>query len=252
MKNLIKILWVLIFSWSWQNSFSQNTYPSSGTVNLGTSTSTGAQGIIVKGKNDARIKLIADDNNVGEYYNPYVSFSQDGGTVSSVIGHVGNAGKDPQDQTYTSTLANTFLVGTKTAYPLQLGTNKKVRFTVTANGDVGIGTIVPKSKLAVKGTIRAKELKVMVDINADFVFEEDYDLRSLKEVEEFIKTNNHLPEIPSAEEMKELGISVGEMNIKLLQKIEELTLYLIQQEKRLIKQEANIQALQSKISTLNK
>ncbi|MND67050.1 hypothetical protein D3C80_584550 [compost metagenome] len=104
-------------------------------------------------------------------------------------------------------------------------------FNVTS-GSVGIGTRTPDPnyKLSVNGNIRAKEIKVESGW-ADFVFEPDYKLRSLSEVEMFIKLNKHLPEIPSAKEVENNGIAVGEMNAKLLQKIEELTLYLIEMKK---------------------
>lgn len=98
--------------------------------------------------------------------------------------------------------------------------------------NVAIGTINPGNyKLAVEGIIGAREIKVTLDTWSDFVFNTDYKLRSLNEVEHFIKTNKHLPEIPSEKEVKEQGISLGEMNAKLLQKIEELTLYMIELKK---------------------
>lgn len=114
-------------------------------------------------------------------------------------------------------------------------------------GNVGIGTTNPGTfKLAVNGNIRAKEIKVETGWS-DFVFEDDYDLRTLEEVEGFIKTNKHLPEIPSAKEVKENGVELGEMDSKLLQKIEELTLYIIDQEKRIKKLEAiNSQLMKEK------
>ncbi|GMN06256.1 hypothetical protein MTsPCn5_16450 [Croceitalea sp. MTPC5] len=101
------------------------------------------------------------------------------------------------------------------------------------DGNLGIGTTNPGSyKLAVNGNIRAKEVKVETGW-ADYVFKEDYPLPSLKEVEKHIKEKGHLINIPSAKEVQENGIHLGEMNKLLLEKIEELTLYTIQQQKEL-------------------
>ncbi len=100
-------------------------------------------------------------------------------------------------------------------------------------GNVGIGTTNPTSKLTVAGTIASREVKVTVDAGADFVFENDYILPSLDSVANFIKENKHLPEIASAEQMKKEGINLSEMNIKLLQKIEEMTLYMIEMKKEI-------------------
>ena len=101
------------------------------------------------------------------------------------------------------------------------------------NGNVGIGTATPAEKLSVNGKIRAKEIKVELDNWPDYVFAEEHTLTPLVEVETFIKTNKHLPEIPSAAEVTSEGISLGEMNAKLLKKIEELTLHVIQLDKKL-------------------
>jgi hypothetical protein len=81
----------------------------------------------------------------------------------------------------------------------------------------------------VQGKFEAKEIKVTLTPTADFVFEEDYNLPKLEEVEKHIKEKKHLPEIASAKEMEKEGVNVGEFQIKLLQKIEELTLYTIEQ-----------------------
>jgi hypothetical protein len=108
------------------------------------------------------------------------------------------------------------------------GENTLTKMLIDNNGKVGIGTTNLESDylLSVNGRIRAKEIKVETNW-VDFVFKEDYQLKSLPELETFIKENKHLPGIPSEEQVKQEGISVGEMNAKLLQKIEELTLYLI-------------------------
>lgn len=104
-------------------------------------------------------------------------------------------------------------------------------------------------KLDVSGKIRADEIVVNAT-GADFVFAPEYKLATLSEVESFIKENNHLPGIASADEMKEDGISVSEMQTKLLQKIEELTLYLLEQNKKMKDQHENIKDLKREINEL--
>lgn len=104
-------------------------------------------------------------------------------------------------------------------------------------GDVSIGTSNSNgNKLAVKGIVGCEEVVVKSGNSwnwPDYVFAKDYKLKSLKEVKEYIEQNNHLPEIPSAQEIEKNGINLGEMNAKLLQKIEELTLYVIEQNKQI-------------------
>ena len=107
------------------------------------------------------------------------------------------------------------------------------------SGNVGIGTSSPSEKLEVNGTIRTKEVKVEASPWPDYVFDPDYELRSLEDTEAFIKENKHLPEIPSASELETSGLQLGEMNRLLVKKIEELTLYIIEQEKRIQKLESN-------------
>jgi hypothetical protein len=120
------------------------------------------------------------------------------------------------------------------------GTNVIINQT---NGYTGIGTTSPDEKLTVKGKIHAEEVRVDLNVPADYVFEKyytgnselkaDYTMPTLAEVEKYTRENNHLPNIPSAKEIKEKGLQVGEMSNLLLQKIEELTLYTIEQQKRI-------------------
>ncbi|MCC9070324.1 tail fiber protein [Flavobacterium sp. F-65] len=115
------------------------------------------------------------------------------------------------------------------------------------NGNVGIGTVSPDSKLTVAGNIHAQEVKVTINAGKvpDYVFANDYKLKPLQEVEKYIKENNHLPEIPSAKEIENNGLMLAEMNMNLLKKIEELTLHTIEQQKD-IKQLIKVVEEQSK------
>jgi hypothetical protein len=100
-------------------------------------------------------------------------------------------------------------------------------------GDIGIGTTTPREKLTVNGKIRAKEIKVEATNWPDYVFKSDYKLNTLPELEAYIKSNGHLPEVPAAAEVEKEGVALGEMNKILLKKIEELTLHLIEKDKEL-------------------
>ncbi|MBD1394842.1 autotransporter outer membrane beta-barrel domain-containing protein [Mucilaginibacter glaciei] len=129
------------------------------------------------------------------------------------------------------------------------------RLTIKNNGNVGIGTPNTDAKLTVNGNIHTTEVRVDLNVPApDYVFEEKYKLNTLKDVEAFISKMHHLPEVPSAKEMSQNGINLGEMNTLLLKKIEELTLYLIEKDKQLDaeaalnkKQQKDIDLLKAKL-----
>lgn len=143
------------------------------------------------------------------------------------------------------------------------GAHDSKHLVLKPNGHLGIGTDDTKGfELGVKGKIAAEEVKVAIYPWPDFVFKSDYNLPTLKEVEQHIKQKGHLKDIPSAKEVKEDGIFLGDMNSKLLQKIEELTLYTIEQQKEInklktlekkhIKQEQRINKLEKLIAELSK
>jgi hypothetical protein len=100
------------------------------------------------------------------------------------------------------------------------------------------------------GKIYAKEVEVKANVWADYVFKKDYKLRTLEEVEKHIEEKGHLPNIPSASEVEKNGINLGEMDAKLLEKIEELTLYSIEQNKQLQKQSYEIAELKEQVQKL--
>lgn len=116
---------------------------------------------------------------------------------------------------------------------------ERIRFStngycwVNNNSNFGIGTNHPLYKLDVRGTVRADEILVNNVSGADFVFDDSYQLRPLSELKEFVEENQHLPEIPSAAEMQENGVNMNDFQMQLLQKVEELTLYIILQEQRI-------------------
>ncbi len=135
-------------------------------------------------------------------------------------------------------------------YDLYAGTTAAKNYFA---GKVGIGTtnIPTDYKLAVVGKIITEEVKVQLKANwPDFVFKKEYELPKLAEVENHIKEKGHLQNIPSAKEVKKEGFFLGGMDAKLLQKIEELTLYTIQQEKKLEKQNKDIEELKTLVKQL--
>ncbi len=130
--------------------------------------------------------------------------------------------------------------------------NHNHNITIDSSGNVGIGITNPSEKLTVDGKILCEEVEVVLNVAApDYVFEKyytghsnlksDYVMPTLEDIEAYTKVNHHLPSVPSAKELKEQGLELKEMSVILLQKIEELTLYTIEQEKR-------IKALESQIA----
>ena len=115
-----------------------------------------------------------------------------------------------------------------------------------SNGNVGIGTTNPGVKLDVAGTVRAHEVRVCLNQGCDYVFGDDYKLMNLTDLSNFVKTNKHLPEVTPAAQMENEGINLSEMNALLLKKVEELTLYMIQQNQKIENLENKIKLLENK------
>ncbi|UOB19002.1 tail fiber protein [Abyssalbus ytuae] len=179
-----------------------------------------------------------DTDNNTEKDNPVIQMHQDGDIIGVNIGFSENFGE------------NIFGIGVSNTN--QEGDQWNTFAISRGKGNVGIGTTTPDSKLTVAGNIHSREVKVIVNAGADFVFDKDYNLLKLVEVQKFIKENGHLPEMSTAKEMEENGIHVSEMNIKLLQKIEELTLCTIEKEKKIENQAPENKELQDKLSRLEK
>jgi len=126
--------------------------------------------------------------------------------------------------------------------------DNQINFGIVSNTGVGKIPLIlhPTGNATLDGKFEAKEVKVTATPTADFVFDDEYNLPKLEAVEQFIKENKHLPEIASAKVMEQEGVNIGEFQIKLLQKIEELTLYTIEQNKKIEQLQKEISELKSK------
>ena len=177
-------------------------------------------------------------------------------------GYVGINKKNPTEtldvngslKTTRATITGNLTANSATITTLSIDNLTAQTATVTGSsnlkGNVTVGTTAQAANLNVNGTLRSKDLfaeKIEVKANAwyDHVFNPEYELLTLPELEQYIKQNNRLPEIPSASEVQENGIDLGDMQAKLLLKIEELTLYILQQNQQLIE-------LQNQINELKK
>ena len=205
-------------------------FKTNGDTGIGTDSPQGNLHVSSETSGDAIFRLEADTDNNNESDNPLIRLRQDGGQVGINLGFA--------DNEFGS---NIFGIGTR--YVNQ--DNWQAFVINTQNGNVGIGTSNPGSwKLAVKGKIRAEEVKVETGW-ADYVFEDDYNLPTLQEVENHIKNHGHLINIPSAKQVEANGIELGEMNKLLLEKIEELMLYTLQQDKEIKKLKKKMESLKS-------
>jgi hypothetical protein len=231
-----------------------NTFPSSGNAGIGITNPTAT--LQIKSTAAAGTPVLRIDNTWANYSaeadlnRPFV-ICRNGGVNEAMFTYVQDGGtyidykNDEASSRFVYRLINT---DTESGGGVNANTNEVlILHGNNSGGGVSIGTpgLPSDTKLAVNGTIKATEVKVETGW-ADFVFEDDYKLQSLSEVESFIKENKHLPDIPSEADVKENGLSLGEMDAKLLQKIEELTLHMIEMQKVIAKQQNEIEKLKNK------
>ncbi|BBM86133.1 hypothetical protein [Candidatus Uabimicrobium amorphum] len=158
------------------------------------------------------------------------------------------------DEYLSSLFKAKFSGESKSGFAFSVVDSKNVmKYGVDSEGKAGFGCKpLPGFQLAVNGGVKAREVEISIEGWPDFVFDEGYELASLAQVEKQIKQNRHLPDIPSEAEVKKNGISIGKMQAKLLQKIEELTLYTIDQEKRISTQNQQIKEMKLYMEKMQK
>jgi len=210
-----------------------------GNVGLGTGTPVRAKlevngfvgntvGLFSRTSNSQGISLVSDWP--GVYFNCYYN-----GGVKSMAnsGYAGIINTDQNTGDFTFAIAPSASTGSD--LPVSLSEIMRI----TKEGRVGIGTSNPTYPLSVNGQIQAKEIRVETGWS-DYVFDKEYKLRSLNEVENYIHQHHHLPDLPYASEIREHGLPVAEINTKMMAKIEELTLYVIELEKQIRRQERQL------------
>lgn len=251
------------FAQSWNTTGNSGTNPS--THFIGTTDSqplvlksNNIEGIRIKSNGNVGIgatspdaKLHVAQNNINNQnlsLGKFTSVGQTGGSAIVSLAYNSTTANLEVNSSYTGTgfrygTYNDFNIENETSSTdfgaINFITNKKVQLSIKPNGNASL-----------QGKFEAKEVKVTLTPTADFVFDEKYDLPKLEEVEKHIKEKKHLPEIASAKVMEKEGVNVGEFQIKLLQKIEELTLYSIDQNKQIKQQTEQLKQLQNENKVL--
>ncbi|SFN21123.1 hypothetical protein SAMN05421594_1492 [Chryseobacterium oleae] len=245
---------------------SAQLYTSGGSINPTSTPSSGNTGIgtsAPKEKLDVLGNILAGNTNSTEGMNAFAIRYEDGsinnwGSLRSSSSTYMGFGVKANGSGLGWLSSNGTLDFAKVAITLD---NEGFSFLTKPNQQIALNTPVTMNEVMkislngnalLQGKLEAKELKVTLTPTADFVFEENYDLPKLEEVAQHIKEKKHLPEIASAKVMEKEGVNVGEFQIKLLQKIEELTLYVIEQNRQLKDQQEKIQKLETENTDLGK
>ncbi len=216
--------------------------------NVGIGTATPSEKLQVKGLIKINKATTEDNNSPGLVLAGNDDFLYDG----QYINHYGFGFHGYQDgATSFVEPSNSYISG---YFGIDFFSSGQNRMRISRDGIVSIGTVERPAgyKLAVAGNIISEEVKVKLQNSGwpDYVFEKNYSLPSLKNVEQQINQYGHLKDIPSAKEVADNGIFLGDMNAKLLQKIEELTLYTIQQQKELETQQEKNKTLEARMTAL--
>jgi len=171
--------------------------------------------------------------------------------TNSTTGHTATDGLDIRTTGLTAAIFN------RENSSLDFGTNNISRVKILADGKVSIGSVSTPAgyKLYVEEGILAEKVKVAVKTTgewSDYVFAKDYKLLQLPEVEAYISTHSHLPGVPSAQDVVDNGIDMAKMDAKLLEKVEELTIHLIEMNKKMMEMKSNMTEMKNKIEELEK
>ncbi|MEJ5092699.1 hypothetical protein GEO21_21890 [Sphingobacterium faecium] len=233
MRNLFIVFFSLVIS---SATAQTNTFPPTGNVGIGTTTPQYKLeingGLAVNGRNPV--------NGINNFVNTIQINNASNGAI------VFNPGLETQ-QMFGFHANGSMYWGGQSTYSMILSNAGHLRVT----NSLSIGsTLKAGDKLSVKGKISAQEVQVTTTNWPDYVFEENYSLRPILEIEQFVKSHKHLPEIPPAKQIEAEGIALGEMNKLLLKKVEELTLYIIQEKKAnaeyLLKLEKRIEMMEER------
>lgn len=237
MKKYMTVLTILLIA----RTSAQNTFPATGNVGIGTTTPSN------------KLTVNGDGRFEQGVYTAAVGFR----LTSSATDLLNNAtwyGLGRTNTVYSGAPADGYAVQLAGYWGLGLRTAGG-RFVMLKEGNVGIGTDNPTAKLAVNGTVKAREVTVTVSATdwPDYVFRKGYRLPHPDSLSVQINKLGYLPGIPSAQEVAATGINLGEMNVKLLEKVEELTLFVIQQAseiKQLKEEKRNLKSLIERIEKL--